>query len=80
MPNAGKMDAGMLFQRRTFSFLIKKDVSPGAKILSGGFALLIRPINDNKIKPEALLVVEGHKDKLKKIMVSTPQTIQLSST
>lgn len=63
---------------KTFKVILKEDVLANANMLLDRFVLAIKCVRANKVNSDAPFVIGCHCDKLRKIMVHSSQTIQLS--
>lgn len=54
------------------------DITSDADVLPGSFELAIKD-NDGVVEYNYLFVIDGHRDKMKHLIVHAPQNIQLST-
>lgn len=66
----------VLLRGETFSTVLRREVPADANDISGRFALAIKSKLDRKTKDKARLVVGGHCDKLKDLMMHSSETLQ----
>ena len=77
---ASRKEIKGLVDRGTWKIVLKQDVPKGANILSGRYVLVIKNVVTDKPVFKARLVVQGHKDKDKNILVHNSTNLRQSST
>lgn len=65
-----------LLERETVLVILRKKVPQDAIVFPGHFVKTIKPTDDDKLMFKARLVIEGHGDKLKTLMVNSSQSLQ----
>lgn len=66
---------GGLLYHGTFQSMIKEDILPDAKILPCSFVFSIKSTEDGTTKFEAHLNFDGHRDRIKKLMVKFSEAL-----
>jgi len=64
-----------LINRGTFKIILREDIPKDANVLPGRFVLAIKSTEDGEVKYKARYVLGGHRDKLKRMMVHSSQTL-----
>ncbi len=68
-----------LLARGTFEVIDKNNIPPYANVLPGKFVLTLKSSEAGSPQHKARYVIGGHRDRMKKLMVHTSQTLQPSS-
>lgn len=79
MSVAKKAEIKNLIDRGTFKTILREDITKDGNVLPGRFVLNIKSTEDGKEIYKAPYFVGGHRDKLKRMMVHSSQTLQASS-
>ena len=79
MTAAKRKEIMSLMRRGTFKVILKEEIPPDGNVLPGRFVLAIKSTEDDRIKFKARFVIGGHRDKLKKLLVHSSQSIQPAS-
>ena len=79
MTSAKKAEIRNLLKRGTFKVILREDIPNDANVLPGRFVLTIKSTDDNRAKFKSRYVISGHRDKLKRVMVHSSQTLQPAS-
>lgn len=79
MTDEVKTEVKELIDRKTFKTILKEDIPEDANVLPGRFVLSIKSAQDGSQRYKARFVIGGNRDKLKRLMVHSSQTLQPSS-
>ncbi len=79
MAEAKREEIRRLLKRKTFKVILQEKVPPNATIFPWRFVLAVKSTKDGKVKFKSGYAIDGHRDRMKDVMVHDAATLQPQS-